>query len=382
MHRSHSMVSERPRLLNYDTREMILTARLYETEGLRLGDRIYIIDKDPDHRKYKNGYIVGQAEIFSIFETEFQGWMMKARGNFSMVGANHFIARERNSSQRAEAWAMYKKGDQQESAGDYAGAYASFRKSYDSDPQKPETWMRLGLLADRAGRETEARQYIRGAWERLNRFQDTEDVLRLPGLYLEKELSYLHKNIFPADQRLKSYLKLLKEIRDYGGKLQWYAASFSPKVLDMLRTKGLPVAQYHLFLGELYENISTLLSANAVEKVVRWLNAEERKILYTTISLPYQNKSNMEPTKMWDEAFLQSAFYHYRLANELDRLDTRSAYKLILLSANQLKTESLTMKKDTYRDILKYYSREFLAVPGEPAQMARVRNLLNTADQL
>ena len=85
---------------------------------------------------------------------------------------------------------------------------------------------------------------------------------------------------------------------------------------------------------------------------------------------------------MWDEAFLQSAFYHYRLANELDRLDTRSAYKLILLSANQLKTESLTMKKDTYRDILKYYSREFLAVPGEPAQMARVRNLLNTADQL
>lgn len=382
MHRSHSMVSERPRLLNYDTREMILTARLYETEGLRLGDIIYILDKDPDHRKYKNAYIVGKAEVFSIFETEFQGWMMKARGNFSMVGSNHFIARNRNREKRAEAWALYKKGDQEQSSGNLVAAYSSFKKSYDADPQKPETWMRLAQLSIKSGRDSAARQYIKGAWERLNRFQNTEDVLNLPGLYLAQELKYLQNSSLSSQKKLKSYLELLNEVHKYSRKLEWYSASFSPKVLSMLKSKGLPVAEFHLQMGKLFDRIAFMLRTNSIQKIISWLNESERKILYRTVKLPYQVKKNLEPSKEWDEAFIQASFYHYRIAHELDRLDIRSAYQIIILSSKLLENEVSSIKKETYTDLIRYYGKEFLEVPSDASKMDRVRILVNAASQL
>lgn len=377
--KSFSMQEESWRLLNFDTRPMVLTAGLIDPESIRMGDKVYIVEKDPDHQRYKNGYIVGQAEVYSVFNTEFQGWMMRASGNLAMVKTGHYVAIERYREERKDAQLIYARAEREIVRGNKAEAFALFRQSLQLDPERPETYLRLAELSDLAESTQMRLEYLQQAWQRSMRFGEAEDLLILPGLYIEARLHIMRS--LDEEQRLKGMLALLAEVRDYQHRLQVFETSFSGEVLKMLHEKGIPDAEYQYQMGRLYASLSGILEENSLRKVVGWLSPQERNILYERISLPYRNEPEEDPQKSWDRAYIFAAIYHYELSHELNPMNTQSALALVRLSYRELNKELPQNKREYFSDILEHYGSQFLNVPSDPQEMAFVRNALKVRDQ-
>ena len=51
-----------------------------------------------------------RERFFSIFKTELQGWLLKAKGYFSHVQKGFFIARDKVDDIRREAYVLLRKG--------------------------------------------------------------------------------------------------------------------------------------------------------------------------------------------------------------------------------------------------------------------------------
>jgi tetratricopeptide (TPR) repeat protein len=378
--KSHMISKNRPRLLNYDTREMILSAKLIEHQGVRIGDTIYIIQKDPDHRKYLNGLIVGKATIFSVFQTGFQGWMIKARGNLSMVKKGHFIARLDFGSERNTALEYLKMGDKYNVLGDFAKAYFWYKKSLDIDSQRPETFLKLTQLTFSQGMRDQAYTYIQEAWQRSDKIEDPNDMLELPGLYINVKMDRI-KDTKSQEKRFKELLALLKEVRHYKEQMNWIGGYIQDDYKSMLEKAGIPEYGYQYGLANLFNEIYHVMNRNHINQVLGWITKDEREVLYEPLFLAYAADPFEYPQKSWDNAFFEAALYHYKMATELNELDTRSSYEIIMLSYEKLKTHPSMVDADRFKNLIKHYGRFYLRVPDETDHYSRVQNVLNTFNQ-
>jgi len=379
-----TMITEeqRGRIMDYDTRQMILTARLYENKGLKIGDEIYVISKDPNHDQYKNGLIVARVEIISIFKTEFQGWMIKAKGNISMVKKGHFIARIEISEKRQKAMEYYKQGDKYMTLKDYPSAYVSYKKSITVDRNNPETLMRLANLMKIEGMDSQYDSYIREAWKNYKQIENPNDVITLPGIYMGIELNAIDQ-IKSTKEKLSRTLSLLDSVRGYGRQIEWIKDYFNKGQLAMLEKRGIPDYNYQYFMGILYTNVYEILSKTSLNQVLSWISPEERKILLKEIYLPYRAQGDAfeYPEKAWDGAYFEGALYFFQMANELDTLDTRASYQIIMLAYNHLKKGVTETKKNELKEYIKHYSRIYLRVPDESVRFSVVREISNTVFQ-
>ena len=381
----------RRKMLDYDTREMILSAKLYEHSGVRIGDEVFIIQKDPDHNRYKNGLIVGRGEIVSIFQTEFQGWMVKASGNLSMVKRGHYIARLDFGTQRALAMEYSSKGDRYFSLKDYSKAYYWYKKSLDLDSQRPETYIKLSKLMHVQGMGRKAFVYIKEAWDLNSKIADPNAYLELPGLYLPAVMQDVERKIAAGEirgevdaYRLRKYLKMLDEIRHYKKQIVWIKPYLSPSVLRMLEKKGIPHAEFQFQYGALLENIYHILSGKSkysYTTVLEWLSREERAILLSELVLPYRKVQFENPQKSWDDAYFKTAMYHFELAHELNSLDTRSAYRIVILAEQKVEARVPQKQRELYIDYINHYSREYLRVPDEMDRVMRIRQIAKRRSQ-
>jgi tetratricopeptide (TPR) repeat protein len=377
--KSH-MSSSRPRLLDYDTREMILSAKLYENKGIRIGDTIYIVQKDPDHRKYLNGLIVGKATIFSIFQTEFQGWMIKARGNLSMVQKGHFIARLDFGYERNLANEYLKKGDKFKILADYANAFFWYKKSLDIDDQRPETYLKLAELSFDQKLPDQALAYIKEAWKRGAKIEDPNDILLLPGIYLKVRLDNI-KSITSKEKRFDELLVMLKEIRDYNEQMNWVSTYIQPNYKNMLDKAGIPDYNYQYGMGSLYQEIYSLMKTNSIKKVLQWVDKDSRDTLFKPLYLAYSEDPYEYPKKSWDSAYFEASIYHFKMANEIDELDTRAAYEIIMATYNRLIEHPSMKDADRFKMLIKHYGRSYLRVPDKSSKFLNVQNVLNNFDQ-
>lgn len=378
---SKLMDNTRQRLLNYDTRTMIITARLYDAEAVRLGDTVYLIDKAPDHRKYKNGYIIGQGEIVSIFQTEFQGWMLKAKGNFSMIQKGHFIAIEMPVGARHEAELAFRQAERDLEFSDVPSAIHNLKISLEKDPKRPETSYQLARLLKKQGRSTEAREYLLKSWSNLNRFKEVNDVLELPGTYLSWEMEYIANTVSTEQMKLKKYLHLLDESRLFLKRLRWFKSQLPSSILSMIETKGMPTVEFQYHQAELLSSIYDLLKKNSYRTVLSWLNKKERNILYEPLEMPYSRDKKASPKKAWDQAFFQAALYHYQLAHDLNKLNTKAAYRIVMLVHEAYLKNPPRAKREAYEELMKHFGRAVLSVPDASIPMNQVRNVLNSLPQ-
>ncbi len=361
------------KILNYDTREKIITARIDRKESVRLGDKIYVIKKEPNHKQYKDGYIIAEGEVYSLFKTEFQGWLMKARGFFSHVVPGYYIAVDIDKELRNQAYVLLRKGDRSFFLKNYAEALSFYEKSLESDPSKPETYLKLASLSKQLGLNTKTSNYIREAWQRLRNFEDMNAFLELPGVYLasENENIKYHKSekikqgncihVKTEDQfackSLKQALFVLKEIHHYKEKLLLLQHTLSPKTLRLLTQKGVPDYEFQYNFAQLLLTIRQILHDYFPRDVIFWLNKKERDVLYTKIPLPHRTKKFVEPKKVWDEAYLQGVLYHLELAHELNPIDPRAAIKIIQLCYDELMKRPPRFKRETYINIAENYGQ-------------------------
>ncbi len=387
------------KILDYYTKERMLTVLMGEYQNIRIGDFIYIIEKENDHDRYKNGIIVAKAEVYSVFKTVLQGWLFKAKGNFSQVKAGHFAARLKVNEEHLDALVLLKKGDRASYLGQFSKAIAFYEKSLEKDINKPETYFQLAHVKDKLDIPESSFIYIKKAWERMKRFQDIDLFLKLPGKYLMyyneainddhsriisiKDCSYVSQEDRTKCYLLRDALLTLKEIRKYKQQLELFRHRLTPEALTLLKTKGIPDYEFQYQFGELLLKIHKYLKDHRPVKVLYWLQKEERKTLYEPLYMPYQKEKFTKPKKKWDEAYLEAAMYHFQIAHELDPLDGRSAYSILEICYEKIQNGIPTYKKDIYRSLALHYGKKIMNLsPKKGYNWPRIRFLLNSISQL
>ena len=131
---------------NYDTRLDQVTVRVVNREGIKRGQKLYVIDKNPHHEQYRNGLIVGEIVVESILKNPFYGLVLTGKGILLRVREGQFVARTLESENLAEALRIKKRGDALYARGLTAEAMAEYLKAIAFDRELADAHAALAYL--------------------------------------------------------------------------------------------------------------------------------------------------------------------------------------------------------------------------------------------
>ncbi|TGM06403.1 hypothetical protein EHQ76_05780 [Leptospira barantonii] len=173
--------------IGVDTRADLVTIKINYDPGLRVGQILYLIEKDFDHKNYKNGNVVAQIEIKSIFQTSFIGKRARGIGNLGLVkDRNLMVAAPLVSEKIESAIVERKKGDYHLSRNEIAESIRSYKHTISLDPSSPMGHFRLGLLYKKTGEAyVSAGSEFSMAWKNRKRFGNSQEELEFYTEYID-----------------------------------------------------------------------------------------------------------------------------------------------------------------------------------------------------
>ncbi|MDI7190065.1 tetratricopeptide repeat protein [Leptospira santarosai] len=199
--------------IGVDTRADLVTIKINFDPGLRVGQTLYLIEKDFDHKNYKNGNIVAQIEIKSIFQTSFIGKRARGVGNLGLVKDKNLMVAVPLVSERIEpAIVERKKGDYHFSRNEIAESIRAYKHTISLDPSSPMGHFRLGLLYKKTGEAyISAGAEFSMAWKNRKRFGNPQEELEFYTEYVD----YLnHKYETEGFKNQSILLKSMEIIRE------------------------------------------------------------------------------------------------------------------------------------------------------------------------
>lgn len=211
----------------YDTREDQVTVKVQNRRGLKKGQLLYIIDKNPHHKQYRNGLVVGEIRVRSILYNPFYGWVLTGTGILLRVREGQFVARTLDTENLERAYVLKKRGDHYANRGDVERAISSYNAALVADRTLPEANAALGDLffsmARDSGREVPERALgeYRKAWRNRVNFRYEYEAYQyycnyMDALYLAYEL---RRREAARSANLVTYLDQIAEIGDVARQL-------------------------------------------------------------------------------------------------------------------------------------------------------------------
>ncbi len=175
---------------NYDVRKDQITVRVMNREGLRVGQKLYVIEKNPHHKQYRNGMIVAEITVESILNNPFYGWILTGQGNLLRVREGQFVARTLESENLDKARVIKKRGDMFMDRGESEKAIAAYQDALKADRKLPEAHAALGRLyleeARRSGEyPVRALSSLEKAWENREHFYYASETFAFTIDYME-----------------------------------------------------------------------------------------------------------------------------------------------------------------------------------------------------
>ena len=148
-------------LLDFDTRPDIVIVKVHNNPGIRPGQTLYLLEKHPDHDFYKDGNIVGQIKVISVFNTSFFGQQLRGEGHLRMIEDNTMtVAMPLTNEGLREARIIKKQADYYVNKGDLPSAIQYYKKSIQLDGNSPEPHFGLAKIHD-----LKSEDYISAAYE-------------------------------------------------------------------------------------------------------------------------------------------------------------------------------------------------------------------------
>ncbi len=148
-------------LLDFDTRPDIVIVKVHNNPGIRPGQTLYLLEKHPDHDFYKDGNIVGQIKVISVFNTSFFGQQLRGEGHLRMIEDNTMtVAMPLTNEGLKEARIIKKQADYYVNKGDIPSAIQYYKKSIQLDGNSPEPHYGLAKIHD-----LKSEDYISAAYE-------------------------------------------------------------------------------------------------------------------------------------------------------------------------------------------------------------------------
>ncbi|MCB1138300.1 MAG: tetratricopeptide repeat protein [Leptospiraceae bacterium] len=203
---------------NYDVRQDQVTVRVMNREGLRVGQKLYVIEKNPHHKKYRNGMIVAEITVASILNNPFYGWVITGQGNLLRVREGQFVARTLESENLEKARVIKKRGDMHMNRGEVDRAIAAYQDALRADRNLPEAHAALGDLyleeAQKSGEyPVRALSAFDKAWQNREHFYYNSEVFQFCLNYMEALYLAYSKDRYTAaaGQRPQQHLSRIDE---------------------------------------------------------------------------------------------------------------------------------------------------------------------------
>ena len=209
-------------LSEYDTRPDRITVKIINRKNLKPGQKIYIIDKNPYHELFRDGHVVGEAEIISIYYSSFYGsWALSARGLLLRIRKGQFVARSMETESLELAYESKRKGDHYAALGKYEEAIASYRQALSNDIKLAEAHAGLAQVSFRNSKEQgkiksiaiEALNSYEQAWKYRKNFRYRREELAFYHNYIEalEDSHQLHNRRASRETRTLKYLDRIIE---------------------------------------------------------------------------------------------------------------------------------------------------------------------------
>lgn len=369
-------------ILGYDARMSVVSASVDEQAKIYPGMKVYIVRRERDHQKNRAALIVAEGEIDSIVETVFSGRVVQIRGQFSMVGRQHFVAVPQTGGSRPgderSALDYFLEAERHRHERDFARAAQKLQHARELEPHNPLVNLRYAELALHNGAEEKGRAALKRAFEDRRRLEDVNEYLKLGSLYLAAEVRALPlKN----QDLLKAAMALLSAMRSFEKDLGQFGKDLTPpkSAQFRLRLSRFP-AQYHLHYGILLRQIALTLREYSPEAIAEILNFPERDALYAPIETRVARERVLAlPRKQWDSAYSDAAITHFELALKKDR-HSEAGYELVDL-CGKLIDGANPNRRQQLKEIITRYAPAYLEAAHEDQRMGRVRSVLNRVSQ-
>ncbi len=180
--------------LAVDTRPDTVTLKVSDPKGIRVGQTLYLLEKNPDHKTFKDGNIVGMITVKSVYQTTFFGWQVRGEGYLRLIEDRPMTAaRLLDTTKYEEAFLAKRQGDHYFAKGQIEEAIRRYKHAASLDQGSPDIHYALGKAhwKDGEGYVSTAFEYSI-AWKNRSRFSNDQEKLLFYLDYLRFLLFY-HK---------------------------------------------------------------------------------------------------------------------------------------------------------------------------------------------
>lgn len=181
----------------YDIRKDQVTVKVINKKGLKVGQKLYVVYKDPHHEKFKNAYIIGEITVVSILNHPFYGLVLTGVGNLLRVREGSFVVRILESENIEAAYLLKRKGDNYFNEGKYEQAIQEYKKALKKDSDLVEAYFSLGKLywtlytKEKSFTDLQiSLQQFRIAWKHKDKFRYNFDYYELINYYFSSLLEF------------------------------------------------------------------------------------------------------------------------------------------------------------------------------------------------
>ena len=152
-------------------RKSQVTVRLFNNEGIKVHDELFVIDK--------NNLITGRIKVNSVYKSSSFGYMLIGSGNFIMCDEKDRVVQRAEEKFSHYAVVHKGRGDYFAEKGDDGSAMAQYKKALDLDKNNPEVHLAMGELYYRQGVLQYAYKEFSEAKKSIVRLYDNEDKYTL-----------------------------------------------------------------------------------------------------------------------------------------------------------------------------------------------------------
>lgn len=188
-------------MMDIDSRPDTVTVKILYNPGLRVGQTLYLIEKSPDHDSFKDGNIVGQINVVSVFNTSFYGQRLRGEGYLRLIEDKTMtVAMPIGSEKLNEAKIVKKQGDYFFVRGDYSNAIFSYRKAIKLDSFYPDPHYALAKLhlKDGEGYVSAGFEFLQ-AYKNRDKFSEENEKFEFLLDYINY-INYRHKTELVASK--------------------------------------------------------------------------------------------------------------------------------------------------------------------------------------
>lgn len=211
-------------LLGLDTRPDNVVVKILNPRGVRVGQTLYLVEKHPDHRQFRNGNIVGEINVRSIFDTTFFGKQLRGVGFTRMIENRPMtVVRPLITEKTEEALDLKRKADALAYQDSDAEAMKFLKKAIALDPKLPDPHYALGLMYKKEGNSWNVSSLgeFALAWKYKDSFSDSREKYN----FYQNYLSLIRENVelgitspkIKTDM-LKRGLEIIKDSESHFGK--------------------------------------------------------------------------------------------------------------------------------------------------------------------